>query len=209
MLDAGIFDFSLEKSVIAFDETKQLWWIPAISGCKREPVLIHRGERLLTCCFMHRHIGPALCVMVSCGIGYHSRPPLVRIAGTLISQHLISEALWFDAFLNLQSFSTVTFHRDNARPQMARNIQDNFFIHQNALLFWSNCSPYLLSIENVWSMNLEHLARNIPTAATPDQFWQYVEAAWTAVSQQHIDTLFDLMPSCEATVVVSNGLNTQ
>ena len=58
-------------------------------------------------------------------------------------------------------------------------------------------------------MNLEHLARNIPTAATPDQFWQYVEAAWTAVSQQHIDTLFDLMPSCEATVVVSNGLNTQ
>ncbi|GFW13582.1 transposable element Tcb1 transposase [Trichonephila clavipes] len=40
----------------------------------------HHGERLLNCCVMHRHNGPA---MVCGGIGFHYRNPLVRMAGTL------------------------------------------------------------------------------------------------------------------------------
>ncbi|GFY36918.1 transposable element Tcb1 transposase [Trichonephila clavipes] len=53
-------------------------------------VRIHRGERMLNSCVMHRHTGPAPGIMVWGGIGYHSRTPLVRIAGTLHSQHYIS-----------------------------------------------------------------------------------------------------------------------
>ncbi|GFT30217.1 transposable element Tcb1 transposase [Trichonephila clavipes] len=45
----------------------------------------HRGERMLNSCVMHRHTGPAPGIMVWSGIGYHSRTPLVRIAGTLNS----------------------------------------------------------------------------------------------------------------------------
>ncbi|GFS57541.1 transposable element Tcb1 transposase [Trichonephila clavipes] len=41
----------------------------------------HRGEKML-----NRHTGPAPGIMVWDGIGYHSRSPLVRIAGTLNSQ---------------------------------------------------------------------------------------------------------------------------
>ncbi|GFV04127.1 transposable element Tcb1 transposase [Trichonephila clavipes] len=41
----------------------------------------------------HRHTGPAPGIMVWGGIGYHSRSPLVRIAGTLNSQRYISEVL--------------------------------------------------------------------------------------------------------------------
>ncbi|GFV08821.1 transposable element Tcb1 transposase [Trichonephila clavipes] len=53
----------------------------------------HRGERMLNSCVMHRHTGPAPGIMVWGGIGYHSRTPLVRIAGTLNSQRYISEVL--------------------------------------------------------------------------------------------------------------------
>ncbi|UYV61883.1 IKK1 [Cordylochernes scorpioides] len=42
-------------------------------------------------CVMLRHTGPAPGIMVWDGIGYHSRTPLVRIAGILHSQRYISE----------------------------------------------------------------------------------------------------------------------
>ncbi|GFX72252.1 transposable element Tcb1 transposase [Trichonephila clavipes] len=41
----------------------------------------HRGERMLNSCVMHRNTGPAPSIMVWGGIRYHSRTPLVRIAG--------------------------------------------------------------------------------------------------------------------------------
>ncbi|KFM64929.1 Transposable element Tcb1 transposase, partial [Stegodyphus mimosarum] len=53
----------------------------------------HRGERMLNSCIMHSHSGPAPGIMVWGGTGYHSRTPLVRIAGTLNSQRYISELL--------------------------------------------------------------------------------------------------------------------
>ncbi|GFU25638.1 uncharacterized protein TNCV_3622011 [Trichonephila clavipes] len=49
----------------------------------------HRGKRMLN----NRHTGPASGIMVWGGIGYPSRNPLVRFAGTLNSQRYISEVL--------------------------------------------------------------------------------------------------------------------
>ncbi|GFU35405.1 transposable element Tcb1 transposase [Trichonephila clavipes] len=45
----------------------------------------HRRKRMLNSCVMHRHTGPVPSIMVWGGIGYPSRTPLVRIAGTLNS----------------------------------------------------------------------------------------------------------------------------
>ncbi|GFX03690.1 transposable element Tcb2 transposase [Trichonephila clavipes] len=53
----------------------------------------HRGERLLNCCVMHQHTGPAPGSMVWSGTGFHCRTTLVRIPGTLNSQRYISEVL--------------------------------------------------------------------------------------------------------------------
>ncbi|GFU70384.1 transposable element Tcb1 transposase [Trichonephila clavipes] len=80
----------------------------------------HRGERILNSCVMHRHTGPAPGIMVWGGIGYHSRTPLVRIAGTLNSQRYI--------------LATAIFQQDNARPHMARIVQRFFVNHQIELL---------------------------------------------------------------------------
>ncbi|GFU03937.1 transposable element Tcb1 transposase [Trichonephila clavipes] len=45
-------------------------------------------------------------------------------------------------------------------------------------------SPDLVPIENMWSMIVNQLTQITPPAATPDQLWQRMEAAWSAVSQE-------------------------
>ncbi|GFU32082.1 hypothetical protein TNCV_3833331 [Trichonephila clavipes] len=46
----------------------------------------------------------------------------------------------------------------------------------------------------MWSMVAQRLTQITPPAATPDQFWQCGEAAWSAVPQEHIQSLFESMP---------------
>ncbi|GFY26950.1 transposable element Tcb1 transposase [Trichonephila clavipes] len=45
---------------------------------------------MLNSCVMHRHTGPAPFIKVWGGFAYHSRTPLVRIAGILSCQRYIS-----------------------------------------------------------------------------------------------------------------------
>ncbi|GFU07567.1 uncharacterized protein TNCV_2225421 [Trichonephila clavipes] len=62
---------------------------------------------------MHRYTGPAPGIMVWGGIGYHSRTPLVRIAGTLNSQRYISEVLELVVLLYLQGLAIAIFQHNN------------------------------------------------------------------------------------------------
>ncbi|GFU71028.1 transposable element Tcb1 transposase [Trichonephila clavipes] len=112
----------------------------------------HRGERMLNSCVMYLHTGPTLGIMIWGGIGYHSRTPLVRIAGTLNSQRYISEVLEPVVLSYLQGLATAIFQQDKARPHVACIIQRFFANHQIELLPWSARSPYLSPIENMWSM---------------------------------------------------------
>ncbi|GFY25241.1 transposable element Tcb1 transposase [Trichonephila clavipes] len=67
------------------------------------------------------------------------------------------------------------------------------------------CSTYVSPIENVWSMLAQRLARDTPPTASPDQLRQYVEAAWTAVSQGYIQSLSGSMPRLVAAAVIANN----
>ncbi|GFX31095.1 transposable element Tcb1 transposase [Trichonephila clavipes] len=80
----------------------------------------HRGERMLNSCVMHHHTGRAPSIMVWDGIGYRSRTPLVRIAGTLNSQSYISEVLEPVVLPYLQGLATAIFQPNNAQPHVAR-----------------------------------------------------------------------------------------
>ncbi|GFW69980.1 transposable element Tcb1 transposase [Trichonephila clavipes] len=66
---------------------------------------------------------------------------------------------------------------------------------------WS-CTEYY-GIGRYW-ISLSHSSLRI-AAATPDQLWQRVEAAWSAVPQEHIQSLFESMPRRVAAVICNNG----
>ncbi|GFY36292.1 transposable element Tcb1 transposase [Trichonephila clavipes] len=83
------------------------------------------------------------------GIGYHSRTPLVRIAGTLNSQRYISELLEPVVLPYLQGLATAIFQQDNVRPHVARIVQKFFINDQIELLSWPARSPDLSPIENM------------------------------------------------------------
>ncbi|GFV23687.1 transposable element Tcb1 transposase [Trichonephila clavipes] len=74
--------------------------------------------------------------MVWGGIGYHSRTPLVRIAGTLHSKRYISEVLEPDVLPYLQGLATAILQQDNVRLHVARIVQRVFVNHQIELLPW-------------------------------------------------------------------------
>ena len=54
-------------------------------------------------------------------------------------------------------------------------------------------------------MVAQRLTQITSPAATPDDLWQRVEAAWAAVPQEHIQRLFDSMPRRVAAVISNNG----
>ncbi|GFY05900.1 hypothetical protein TNCV_4405651 [Trichonephila clavipes] len=124
----------------------------------------HRGERRLNSYVMHRHTGPAPGIMVWGDIGYHSRTPLVRIAGTLNSQRYISEVLEPVVLPYLQGLATAIFGQDNVQPHVARNVQRFFVNHQIELLPWPVRSPDLSPIENMCSMFAQRLTQITPPA---------------------------------------------
>ncbi|UYV63665.1 hypothetical protein LAZ67_2005247 [Cordylochernes scorpioides] len=119
----------------------------------------HRGERMLDSCVMHRHTGLAPGIVVWGGIGYHSRTPLVRIAGTSNSQLYISEVLEPVVLLYLQGLPTAIFQQDNAQPHVARIVQRFFVNRQIELLLWPARSLDLSPIENMWSMVAQRLTQ--------------------------------------------------
>ncbi|GFW89198.1 transposable element Tcb1 transposase [Trichonephila clavipes] len=160
---------------------------------------------MLNSCVTHRHTGTAPGIMVWGGIGYHSRAPIVCIAGTLNSQRYIFEVLESVVLLYLQGLATAIFQQDNARPHVTRIAQRFFVNHQIELLPWPDRSPDLSPKENMWSMVDQRLTQITPPAAPPDQHWQRVEAAWSAVPQEHIQNLFESMPRRVAVVISNNG----
>ncbi|GFX81442.1 transposable element Tcb1 transposase [Trichonephila clavipes] len=68
---------------------------------------------------------------------------------------------------------------------------------------WPALSLDLSPIENMWSMVAQRLTQSTSPAFTPDQLWQRVEAAWSSVPQEHIQSLFESMPR-RVTLVISN-----
>ncbi|GFX98041.1 transposable element Tcb1 transposase [Trichonephila clavipes] len=91
----------------------------------------------------------------------------------------------------IMGLATAIFQQDNARPHVARIVQRFFVNHQIELLPWPARSPDLSPIENMWSMVAQRLTQITPPAATPNHLWQRVEAAWSAVPQEHIQSLFE------------------
>ncbi|GFV68751.1 transposable element Tcb1 transposase [Trichonephila clavipes] len=93
----------------------------------------------------------------------------------------------------------------NARPHVARIVQRFFVNQQIELLPWPARSPDLSPIENMLSMVAQRLTQITTSAATSDQLWQRVEAAWSAVPQEYIESLLESLPRRVTAVISNNG----
>ncbi|GFU33906.1 transposable element Tcb1 transposase [Trichonephila clavipes] len=127
-----------------------------------------------------------------------------RIPGYYLnSQRYISKVL---EPVVLQGLATAIFQQDNVRLHVVRIVQRFFVNHQIELFPWPARSPDLSPIENMWwSIVAQRLTQITPSAATLDQLWQHVEAAWSVVPQEHIQSLFESMPRRVAVVISNNG----
>ena len=134
-----------------------------------------------------------------------SARPVPKPSRSREEKDYISEVLEPVVLSYLQGLPTAIFQQDNARPHVARIVQGFFVNHQIELLPWPARSPDLSPIENMWSMVAQRLTQSSSPAVTPDQLWQRVEAAWSAVPQEHIQSLFESMPRRVAAVISNNG----
>ncbi|GFW60091.1 transposable element Tcb1 transposase [Trichonephila clavipes] len=106
---------------------------------------------------------------------------------------------------HLQGFSTGRFQQDNARPHVERIVQRLFVNNQIELFPWLARSLDLSPIEYMWTMVAQRLTHITPPAATPDKLWQRVEADWSAVPQEHIQSLFESVLRSVQSVIFNNG----
>ncbi|GFX00271.1 transposable element Tcb1 transposase [Trichonephila clavipes] len=105
----------------------------------------------------------------------------------------------------IMGLATSIFQQDNARPHVTRIVLKFFVNHQIELLPWLARSPYLSLIENMFSMVAQRLTQITLPAATPDQLKQRVEAAWSVVPQEHIQSIFESMPMLIEAVISNDG----
>ncbi|GFV21088.1 transposable element Tcb1 transposase [Trichonephila clavipes] len=105
----------------------------------------------------------------------------------------------------IMGLAKTILQQGNARPHVARIVQRFFVNHQIELLPWPACSLDLSPIENMWFIFAQRLTQITLPAATPDQLWQRVAVAWSAVPQVHIQSLFESMPRRVAAVISNNG----
>ncbi|GFV51616.1 transposable element Tcb1 transposase [Trichonephila clavipes] len=101
--------------------------------------------------------------------------------------------------------TTAIIQQENARSHVARIVQRFFVNHQIELLPLPASSPDLSPIENMGFIFAQRLTQITPLAASPDQLWQRVEAAWSALPPKHIQSLFESMMRRVVAVISNNG----
>ncbi|GFT33291.1 transposable element Tcb1 transposase [Trichonephila clavipes] len=99
----------------------------------------------------------------------------------------------------------IGYHSRTPLVHIYGTLNSQRYISEIELLPWPARFPDLLPIENLWSMVAQRLTQITPPAATPDHLWQRVEAAWSAVPQEYIQSLFESMPRRVAAAISING----
>ncbi|GFU37856.1 transposable element Tcb1 transposase [Trichonephila clavipes] len=99
----------------------------------------------------------------------------------------------------------IGYHSRTLLVRIAGALNGQLYISDIEMLPWPTLSPDLWPIENMWFMVAQVLTQITPPAATADQLWQRVEASWSAVPQEHIQSLFESMRRHMAAVICNNG----
>ncbi|GFY23169.1 transposable element Tcb1 transposase [Trichonephila clavipes] len=198
------------KSVFMLDETKQLQCGYVTVGCRR----VRRTDvvdRLYLCAPFHES-------------GLSTRRPLFglhltqnhrRLRRQCCDERRMWAAEWNEVVFNNESHICLQHHDVRIRVWRHRGqrIRNGCIMHRHTdpassiMIELPPCPARYLDlspIENMGSMIVQRLTQITPPAITPDQLWQRVEAALSAVPQEHIQILFESMPRRVAAVITDN-----
>ncbi|GFX32862.1 transposable element Tcb1 transposase [Trichonephila clavipes] len=100
----------------------------------------------------------------------------------------------------------IGYHSSTRLIRISGTLNSQRYISEIELLPWPARSPDISPIVNMWSMVVQWLTQITHPGVTPDQLWQRLEAAWSAVPQEHIQSLFESMPRRVAAVISNNGV---
>lgn len=177
----------------------------------RERVWRRQGERFLPITMTQTVSFHGGSIMVWGGISCEGRTDLVivdnRLNATRYVENILQEHVQpYSGFIGEEEFLLM---HDNARPHVARCVQDylqEVGIHK---LEWPARSPDLNPIEHIWDM----LKRKIKSVSNPPETLSEIRsaarAAWESIPQVDIKNLIQSMPDRMQAVIKARGGNTQ
>ena len=142
------------------------------------------GERYSDACVVQRAAFGGGSVMVWGGITGRDRTPLYVIHGNLTAVRYRDEILnpLVLPFIQAQR-RNITFQHDNARPHVARVVNNFLRQHNVQTLPWPAVSPDLSPIEHVWD-EMESMLRRQPNQPTTlPQLAQALDQIWNNIPQ--------------------------
>ena len=181
------------------------------SSDRRLRVIRRPGERYAQCNIRETTLFNGGSVMFWAGISLTARTDIVSLhAGSLNSERYISDILSEHVvpFAPYIGNNFLLMH-DNARPHVARIV--NEYLHEVNIrtLNWPPRSPDLNPIEHLWDIIGRALRQHQPPPANLQDIQIMVTDIWQGLDQNQISNLISSMPRrCEA-VIRSRGGNTR
>ena len=106
------------------------------------------------------------------------RSNFLLIDGNLNSNRYISEVLQPEVVPLLQRIPVANFQQDNARPHVAKSVQNFCSAQCIQLLPWLAYLLDMSPIEHVWNLVGPRLARDPRHEASKDELWLQIQAIW-------------------------------
>lgn len=159
------------------------------------------GERYADCCVIQRDRFGGGSVMVWGGICGGRKTRLLVINGNLNAQRYINEVLVPEVIPFLrQNGPNLNFQQDNARPHVARVVND--FLNQNNVdrLPWPALSPNLSPIEHLWDELSRRIHNGNQQINTVAQLRQALVREWNnlpnALVQRYVNSMRRRIQAC-------------
>lgn len=176
----------------------------------RERIYRRTGER-----FLQNHFSPRVSygggsVMVWGGISFEARTNLVIMnGGGMTADRYIREVLepHVVPFAPFIGDDFILMH-DNARPHVARIVNEYLAEVEIPVVNWPALSPDLNPIEHVWDALGRKIRCRVPRPANLQQLSDVLIEEWNQIDQAYIQNLIDSMPRRIAAVIRARGGNT-
>lgn len=195
------------KAVLFTDESRFCLY----SSDGRQRVWRRPGERYAACTFVPRVSHNGGSIMVWAGISLEARTELVFVEGGSLTAHRYITDILEDhvvPFAPLIGDNFILMH-DNARPHVARCVNQYLDEVGITCMDWPACSPDMNLIEHAWDMLDKRVRSRQVSPASLQELRIALQEEWENIPQDYFRTLFNSMQKRMEAVIRARGGNTR